>query len=86
MFPILYVILFTNISHSTKELLNPVSEQKLMGEVSDEEIFQSIMDMHKAEQIVEVNRGCDVDDEVLNKKSTHKEALTATFTPQKLCC
>jgi len=63
-----------------EELLNPVSEQELVGEISDEEIFRSIVDMHEAEQMMEVNGGCDVDDEVVDKKPTRKEALTAAFT------
>ena len=62
-----------------EELLNPVSEQELVGEISDEE-FQSIVDMHEAEKMMEVNGGYDVDDEVVNKRPMCKEALTATFT------
>lgn len=38
-----------------EELLNAVSEQGLVGEISDEEIFRSVMDMREAEQMMEVN-------------------------------
>ncbi|KAF8234823.1 hypothetical protein L208DRAFT_1546037 [Tricholoma matsutake] len=62
------------------ELLNPVSEQGLMDEtVSDEEIFRSIMDMREAEQMIEVNGGYDSDNDAVDQKPTHKEALTAAF-------
>ena len=63
-----------------EELLNLVSEQELVGEISDEEIFWSVVDIHEAEQIMEVNGGYNIDDEVVNKKPTCKEALTAAFT------
>ncbi|KAF8218560.1 hypothetical protein L208DRAFT_1350238, partial [Tricholoma matsutake] len=58
----------------------PSVEQELAGEISNEEIFQSIMDMCKAEQMMEMNGGNDVNDDVVNKKPTRKDALTATFT------
>ena len=61
-----------------KELLNPVSEQEPAGEISDEEIFQSVVDMCKAEQMMEIIGGNDVDNEVDDKKPTCKEALIAT--------
>ena len=63
-----------------EELLNPVSEEGFVGEISDEEIFQSVMDTRDAEQMMEVNGGDDVDDVVVDKKPTRKKALTAAFT------
>ncbi|KAF8218802.1 hypothetical protein L208DRAFT_1347103 [Tricholoma matsutake] len=63
------------------ELLNPVSEQGLIDEtVSDEEIFQSVMDTCKADQMIEVNGGYDSDNDAVDQKPTCKEALTAAFT------
>lgn len=62
------------------ELLNPVSEQGLVDEtVSDEEIFRSVVDMRKAEQMIEVNGGYDIDDDAVDQKPMRKEALTAAF-------
>jgi hypothetical protein len=63
-----------------EDLLNPASEEELVGEISDEEIFQSVVDMHEAEQMMEVNGGYDVDDDVVDEKPTRKEALAAAFT------
>jgi hypothetical protein len=63
-----------------EELLNPASEQQLVDKISEDEIFQSIQDMLEAEQMMEVNGGCDVDDDVVDEKPTHKEALKAAFT------
>ena len=37
------------------------------------------MDMCEAEQMIEVNGGYDIDDDAVDQKPTHKEALTATF-------
>lgn len=48
--------------------------------VSDEEIYQSVMDMCKAEQMIEVNGGYDSDSDAVEQKPTCKEAFTATFT------
>ena len=44
-----------------EELLNLVLEEGFVGEISDEEIFQSVMDTHNAEQMMEVNGGDDAD-------------------------
>jgi hypothetical protein len=62
------------------ELLNPVSEQELVGKILDEEIFQSFVDM----QTMEVTGGNDVDDDDdgPDKKPTSKEALAVAFTPK----
>ena len=62
-----------------EELLNPASEQKLVSDISDEEIFQAVQDMHKAEQMMEMN-GWDDDDGAVNEKPTWKDALTVVFT------
>ena len=56
--------------------LNPASEQKLVSDISDEEIFQAVQDMHEAEPMMEMNGGDD-DDGAVNKKPTWKDALTA---------
>ncbi|GLB43834.1 putative CENP-B ARS binding protein-like protein [Lyophyllum shimeji] len=66
-----------------EELLNPLSEQELIGKVSEEEIFKSVQDMLEAEQMMEVNGGDDVDKDTVEVKPTRKEALTAAFTLQK---
>jgi hypothetical protein len=63
-----------------EELLNPVSEQQLVDKISEDEIFRSVQDMLEAEQMMEVNGGCDVDDDFVDEKPTRKEALTAAFT------
>ena len=66
-----------------EELLNPISEQELVGKVSEEDIFKSVQDILEAEQMMEVNRGDDVDKDTVEAKLTCKEALMATFTLQK---
>ena len=37
------------------------------------------MDMHEAEQMIEVNGGYDIDDDAVDQKPMHKEALMAAF-------
>ena len=37
------------------------------------------MEMHEAEQMIEVNGGYDIDDDAMDQKPTHKEALMAAF-------
>jgi hypothetical protein len=68
-----------------EELLNPISEQELVDRVSEEEIFKSVQDMLEAKQMMEVNGGDDVDEDiqVVQGKPTRKEALTAAFTLQQ---
>ncbi|KAF8235272.1 hypothetical protein L208DRAFT_1257984, partial [Tricholoma matsutake] len=39
----------------------------------------SVMDMHKAEQMIEVSGGYDGDNDAVDQKPMHKEALTAAF-------
>jgi hypothetical protein len=63
-----------------KELLNPVSEQERVGEISEDEIFRSVQEMLEAEQMMEANGGDDVDDTVVDEKPTRKDALKAAFT------
>lgn len=65
------------------EMLNPLSEQELVGMVTEKEIFESVQDVLAAEQLMEVNGGDDVDDEKTRVKPMRKEALTAAFTLQK---
>lgn len=62
-----------------EELLNPVLEQVLVDDISDEEIFRSVVDMREAEQMMEVNGGYDDEDDV-DQKPTRNEALAAAFT------
>ena len=69
-----------------KELLNPIFKQELVGKVSEEEIFKSVQDMLQAEQMMEVNRGDDVDEDTVQANPTRKEALLevmAAFTLRK---
>jgi hypothetical protein len=48
--------------------------------MSEDEIFRSVQDMLEAEQMMEVNGGCDVDDDAIDPKPSRKEALMAAFT------
>jgi len=47
--------------------------------MSEDEIFRSVQDMLEAEQMMEVNGGCDVDDDAIDPKPSRKEALMAAF-------
>ena len=40
------------------------------------------MDMHEAEQMIQVNGGYDSDNDAVEQKPTCNEALTAAFTPE----
>ena len=69
-----------------EELLDPISEQELTvgkPEDSEEDIFRSVQDMVEAEQMMEVNGGDNIEEEMVQVKPTRKEALTAAFTLQK---
>ena len=48
-----------------EELLNPISEQEsIVGHVSEEGIFKSVQDIVEAEQMMEVNGGDNIDEEM----------------------
>ena len=66
-----------------EELLNPISEQELVGKISEEDIFQSVQDMLEAEQMMEVNGTNNVNKDTVKAKPTCKEALMAAFTLQR---
>ncbi|GLB34609.1 putative DDE superfamily endonuclease [Lyophyllum shimeji] len=66
-----------------EELLSPVSEQELVGDISEEDIFRAVQDARQAEQMMEINGGDDGDDEGVDEKPTRKDALTAAFTLQR---
>jgi hypothetical protein len=66
------------------ELLNPVSEGNVYKEVTEEEIYQAVVERCEAEQQKDINGGDDSDDdsESAEKPSRH-EALSAALTIQK---
>jgi hypothetical protein len=47
--------------------------QTLVDKISEDEIFRSVQDMLEAEQMMEVNGGCDVDDNTIDPKPSRKE-------------
>ncbi|KAK2465497.1 hypothetical protein APHAL10511_002389 [Amanita phalloides] len=69
------------------ELLNPMSEQQIVGDVSEEEIYNTVQGTRKAKEMMEINGGDDVveGDEIdeINKKLTCKDALAAASVLQK---
>ena len=50
---------------------------------TQEDIFKSVQEMVEAEQMMEVNRGDNIEEEMVQVKPTCKETLTAAFTLQK---
>ena len=65
------------------ELLNPESEQKLVDDISDKEIFEAVTNSHKAAQMLEIMGGDDVDEDFNDDKPACKDALAAAITLQK---
>ena len=66
-----------------EELLDPESEQVLLDDASDNQIFESLQQMFKAQQMKEINRGDELDNAGDMDKPTQKETLQAISTIQK---
>ena len=65
-------------------LLNPAGETPIVTEVSDKDIFQSVMDAVEARENVGINGGDDVDDGVETEpQPTRHEVLKAVSTINK---
>ena len=65
------------------ELLNPESEQKLVDDISDKEIFEAVTNSCEAAQVLEIMGSDDVDEDFNNDKPACKDALAAAVTLQK---
>ena len=66
------------------ELLNPVTEDDIYDNGTEEEVKQVVLEQQTAEQGREENPGDGRDlDEVVEVKPSHQEALAATSTPSK---
>jgi len=66
-----------------EELLDPESEQVLLDDASDNQMFESLQQMFKAQQMKEINRGDELDNAGDMDKPTQKETLQAISTIQK---
>ena len=63
-----------------KELLNPTHEHEIIAtNVSDEEIFESVHEHQRGEEMMEINGGEDTNEEIINMPS-HQDALAASLT------
>jgi hypothetical protein len=67
------------------ELLNLVNKDNSYKEVTDEKIYQVVLERHKAEQQREINEGGDSDNnsKSMEKKPSCHKALSAALTIQK---
>src|SRR5258707_14539890 len=60
-----------------EELLDPESEQVLLDDASDNQIFELLQQMFKAQHMKEINRGDEVDNAGDMDNPTQKETLQA---------
>ena len=65
------------------ELLNPEPEREIIAtNVSDEEIFESVRERRRGEEMMEINGGDDTNEEIIDMPS-HRDALAASLTLQR---